>query len=150
MEGVSDNQYQKVGTKKPNPWGLHDLHGNVMEWVLDQYDPKGYAAWGAEALNPWAKPSTLWGRTARGGSWFDDAVELRSSARRPSKDQWKQTDPQLPKSLWYLTDAKWIGFRLVRPLRIPSPEEMYYIWNCGRPEELAARTAAAAAPAAAK
>jgi hypothetical protein len=47
-----------------------------------------------------------------------------------------------------LTDAKWIGFRLVRPLRIPSPEEMYYIWNCGRPEELAARTAAAAAPAA--
>ena len=54
-------------------------------------------------------------------------------------EQWKQTDPQLPKSLWYLPMHKWIGFRLVRPLRVPSPEEMYYVWNCGRPEELAKR-----------
>lgn len=141
MEGFSDNQYQKVGSLKPNPWGLYDMHGNVMEWVLDQYEAQGYAKLGAEANNPWAKPVTLWGRTARGGSWNDDPADLRSAARRPSKEAWKQTDPQLPKSIWYLTDARWIGFRLVRPLRTPSPEEMYYIWNCGRPEELAKKLA---------
>lgn len=142
MEGASDNQYHAVGTKKPNPWGLHDMHGNVMEWVLDQSSPEGHGAFGPEAANPWAKPTALWGRVAKGGSWNDDAPDLRSAARRASRDQWKQTDPQLPKSIWYLTDAKWIGFRLVRPLRTPSPEEMYYIWNCGRPEELAAKMSA--------
>jgi formylglycine-generating enzyme required for sulfatase activity len=141
MEGYGDNQYQKVGLKKPNPWGLHDMHGNVMEWVLDQHSADGHRAFGTVATNPWAKPTTLWGRAAKGGSWFDDAVDLRSAARRSSKEQWKNTDPQLPKSIWYLTDVKWIGFRLVRPLRIPTPEEMYVYWNIGRPEDLAKRTA---------
>jgi formylglycine-generating enzyme required for sulfatase activity len=142
-EGFSDGQYHMVGTKKPNPWGLHDMHGNVLEWVLDQYDADAYKDWSAGVSDPWVKPTTLWGHACRGGSWYDDAVDARSAARRASREQWKQTDPQLPKSMWYLTDAKWIGFRLVRPLRIPSPEEMYYIWNCGRPEELAKKLAEA-------
>ena len=133
----TEEQYQKIGTRKPNPWGLHDMHGNVVEWVLDQYDAEGYKKWGAEVSNPWNKPSTLWGRACRGGSYSDNADALRSAARKFSKEAWKSTDPQLPKSIWYLTDAKWIGFRLVRPLRTPSPEEMHYIWNCGRPEGLA-------------
>ncbi|MGI8604138.1 MAG: SUMF1/EgtB/PvdO family nonheme iron enzyme [Verrucomicrobiales bacterium] len=136
-EGVSNNQYHKIGTRKPNPWGLHDMHGNVLEWVLDQYDGAGYKKWAAGVSNPWEKPVTLWGRACRGGSWDDDALNCRSAARRASIEQWKQQDPQLPKSMWYLTDARWIGLRLVRPLRVPSPQEMFYIWNCGRPEELA-------------
>jgi len=135
IEGYSDNQYQKVGTRKPNPWGLFDMHGNVMEWVLDQFSAQRHVEFGPEANNPWLKPTTLWGRVAKGGSWYDDPPALRSAARRASVEQWKQTDPQLPKSIWYLTDAKWIGFRLVRPLRVPSPEEMHAIWSCGRPEE---------------
>jgi len=40
-------------------------------------------------------------------------------------------DPQLPKSVWYHSDAQWVGFRLVRPLKVPSPEEMQKYWTSG-------------------
>ena len=42
FEQNSDFKYQKVGKKKPNPWGLYDICGNVVEWCLDQYDPDYY------------------------------------------------------------------------------------------------------------
>ncbi len=128
----SPDSYQQVGKKKPNPWGLHDMLGNVVEWVLDQYSPGTYAANGAGATNPWVKPSTLYPRVARGGSWYDNPEDLRCAARKASSPAWKQQDPQLPKSIWYHTDAKWLGFRLCRPLKVPTPEEMFEIWNCGR------------------
>jgi formylglycine-generating enzyme required for sulfatase activity len=131
----SPNGYQKVGQKKPNPWGLHDMHGNVVEWVLDQFDPGTYATWSSQGVaNPWQRPRTLYPHTVRGGSWDDNPEDLRSAARRGSKESWKQQDPQLPKSIWYHTDTKWLGFRLCRPLRIPTPEEMLEVWNSGRPE----------------
>jgi formylglycine-generating enzyme required for sulfatase activity len=123
----SKGKYQKVGTKKPNAWGLYDMLGNVMEWTLDQYEP--YRA--NPATDPWAKPRQAYPISARGGSWMDPASSVRCAARTPSDPSWKQQDPQMPKSIWYETDAQGLGFRLVRPLKIPSPEEMYKYWNSG-------------------
>ncbi|MEZ5299596.1 MAG: SUMF1/EgtB/PvdO family nonheme iron enzyme [Verrucomicrobiales bacterium] len=118
--------------KKPNPWGLYDMHGNVMEWCLDQYKPNAYETYTAGQVNPWITPTDLYPRVARGGSWYDDPDALRSANREASDKNWKRTDPQLPQSIWYHTDAQWLGFRLVRPLEIPTPEEMYEAWFIGR------------------
>lgn len=121
----SDERYQKVGKKKPNPWGLHDMHGNVAEWVLDKYEPDFYQKFSLDKaeLNPVCIPDLEYPRIVRGGSWDDDAPALRSAARLGSNEDWKQQDPNLPQSAWYLTDAQGVGFRIIRPLRVPSAEE---------------------------
>ena len=50
----------------------------------------------------------------RGGCYNDDASELRCAARRHSDyEAWLKTDPQNPKSIWWLSDIKGIGFRVV-------------------------------------
>lgn len=120
----SRGKYQRVGQKKPNPWGLHDMHGNVAEWVLDAYDPNYYQQLaGKTTTRPFNPPRSLYPRVVRGGSWDDDADRLRSAARRGSDPSWKQQDPQLPQSIWYHTDATFVGFRVIRPLREPTAEE---------------------------
>ncbi|MBK5291949.1 MAG: SUMF1/EgtB/PvdO family nonheme iron enzyme [Acidobacteriia bacterium] len=124
----SNGKYQQVGAKKPNAWGLHDMHGNVMEWTLDQYAQ--YAPdTSARPLLDWVRSTKPYPHVARGGSWNDDQKRLRCGARAASDQSWKMQDPQLPKSIWYHTDAQWLGFRLVRPLRTPSAEQMQEYWN---------------------
>ena len=126
----SDGEYHQVGQKKPNPWGLYDMHGNVAEWVLDQYTPDGYPESSAKLLvNPLVVPTKLYPRVVRGGSWDDDPDRLRSAARDYSRPEWKAQDPQIPKSIWYFTDALHVGFRVVRPLVEPSPEERAEKWD---------------------
>lgn len=128
----SDWKYQKVGTKKPNPWGLYDMHGNVSEWTLDQYDPNYYALFLDQiAQDPWNKATKPYPHAVRGGSWQDDPEMLRSANRIASDATWKIQDPQLPKSIWYHTDAQFLGFRVVRPLKTPTPEEMHAYWHSG-------------------
>jgi formylglycine-generating enzyme required for sulfatase activity len=131
----SSGKYQPVATKQPNAWGLYDMLGNVMEWTLDQYGPYGTASaaggGGGSLSNPTVKSTQPYPHAVRGGSWNDPASALRCSARVPSDSTWKQQDPQLPKSIWYMTDAQWLGFRLIRPGKIPSAEEMYGYWNSG-------------------
>ena len=127
----SNGKYQKVATKKPNAWGLYDMLGNVMEWTLDQYAPYSSSA----QVNSWVRATKPYPHAVRGGSWNDDANMLRCAARVASDPSWKQQDPQLPKSIWYHTDAQWLGFRLVRPAKIPSAGEMYQYWNSGVEED---------------
>lgn len=120
----SDDKYHKVGEKKPNPWGLYDMHGNVAEWVLDQYVPDAYQKFAGKTVkNPIVPVTKEFPVVVRGGSWMDDPEMLRSAARRASHPDWKMQDPQIPQSIWYLTDAPFVGFRVVRPLRLPTEEE---------------------------
>jgi formylglycine-generating enzyme len=127
-----------VGSKQPNPWGLHDMHGSVMEWTIDGYTADGYQALAGkpgplsmvEAIQ-W--PTSLDKRVVRGGGWQDSPAALRSAARVSSADMaWKETDPNIPKSPWWYTDdpARTVGFRIVRsyqPLDEPTIQKFYEI-----------------------
>ncbi len=126
----SDSTSHKVGLKKPNPWGLYDMHGNVAEWTLDKYDASTYANRSRKPThNPFVKPDKTYPRTLRGGSWLDKVNMLRSTSRKASTKKWKLRDPQIPKSKWWHTDAPFIGFRIVRPYKTPSKEEQRIYWK---------------------
>ena len=126
--GNSDRRYRKVAQLEPNAWGLFDLHGNVTEWTLDAY--ADYAALGEGELlvDPIAWPQREFPRSVRGGSWQDEPAALRCAARRGSQLSWKRMDPQIPQSVWYHTNARFLGFRVVRPLTEPPVEEQAKYW----------------------
>lgn len=130
----SNDRYQKTGSKKPNKWGLRDMHGNVAEWVLDSYVPDAYGKRsGLSVKDPLVIVPGV-PHIVRGGSWEDDPDGLRSAARRASTPAWNRQDPQNPKSIWYLTDGGMIGFRVVRPMNIPDVMTMHRLWNFSRGE----------------
>ena len=125
-----DEVTHPVGLKDPNGFGIHDLHGNVAEWTLDQYDEGFYATFDGDAvLDPWAQPTRLHPRTVKGGAYDDDADALRCAARQESSHTWKRRDPQIPKSMWWNTDSQFVGFRLVRPHAEPPPVEQAAFWS---------------------
>ena len=133
----SDEAYHEVGLKKPNPWGLYDMHGNVAEWVLDQHTADFYGSQADQvANNPLAIPTELYPRVVRGGSWDDPAEMLRSAARNGSSEEWKEQDPQIPQSIWFHTDALGVGFRIVRPLLEPTAEQRAAKWDKTEPVQI--------------
>lgn len=119
----SDNRYHKVGEKQPNAWGLYDMLGNVGEWVLDQYTETYFTTIDDKANNPLIEPTNRYPRTVKGGTYQDEAKELRSANRTKSDPVWNRRDPQIPKSKWWNADAPFIGFRIIRPLKQPTAEE---------------------------
>jgi formylglycine-generating enzyme required for sulfatase activity len=97
--------------------GLRDVVGNAAEWCLDQYEKDIYGSFAAEklALGPVNLPTTKrWSHVTRGGSYLDRTAECRSAARRASDPKWQKSDPQRPQSIWWLPDAEFVGFRVVR------------------------------------
>jgi formylglycine-generating enzyme required for sulfatase activity len=115
----TDSDPQACGQKKPNPWGLYDVYGNVSEYCLDEYQKDYYSKFSltTATLQPVNIPGNKrFGHVVRGGSWVDDAATCRSAARRFSDKSWIKLDPQRPQSIWWLTSADFVGFRVVRPL----------------------------------
>lgn len=124
----SNQVYHKVGQKLPNPWGLYDMLGNLLEWTLDHYDENAYAHYTNE--NPRVPANNLrYPKVLRGGSYEEDAQNLVATKRFNSDPIWNRRDPQIPKSKWWLTEAKQVGFRLVRPFKQPSEQEVNDFFN---------------------
>jgi formylglycine-generating enzyme required for sulfatase activity len=115
----ADDKTHKVGTKKANPWGLHDMHGNVAEWCLDLYQKDFYSKFPLDkpTIEPFNPPTNKrYPYVARGGSWTQAAEKCRSGARNMSDKEWLRRDPQRPQSIWWMTDADFVGFRVVCPV----------------------------------
>ncbi|MEE9394945.1 MAG: SUMF1/EgtB/PvdO family nonheme iron enzyme [Planctomycetota bacterium] len=91
----SNDSPQAVGSKIPNSLGLYDMHGNASEWV---YGRDGEFV-------------------QKGGCFWDEPELLHASARTAYDESWQMTDPQLPKSQWWLSDAPFAGLRIVRDFK---------------------------------
>jgi formylglycine-generating enzyme required for sulfatase activity len=94
----SGSETHLVGQKKPNPWGLYDIHGNVWEWVQDRWHDKHEGA--LSNGSAWEDGGGS-SRVVRGGSWVNNARNCRSAARG-----WVDTGDR----------CKFVGFRLLRKL----------------------------------
>ena len=111
--GNSANRTQGPDAVKANPFGLKNMLGNVMEYCSDWYAEDAYESLQDGVIDP-AGPKKGSEHVVRGGHYNDDASRLRTAARSHTRhDDWLRTDPQNPKSIWWYSDVKGIGFRVV-------------------------------------
>jgi formylglycine-generating enzyme len=115
----SRSRTQLPTEREPNPFGLFNMYGNVREFCADWYDANILASYPADRVttDP-TGPETGKERVVRGGSFRSEAVNLRSAARDHTRhNQWLRSDPQMPRSVWWYSDATDVGFRVVREFR---------------------------------
>jgi formylglycine-generating enzyme required for sulfatase activity/nitrate/TMAO reductase-like tetraheme cytochrome c subunit len=108
----SRNKTQEPSAVKTNPFGLKNMLGNVMEYCADKYDPEAYSKRGDNTVNPDSTEGDEW--VVRGGNYASDASDVRCASRDYTRHEaWLKTDPQQPKSIWWYSDIRGIGFRIV-------------------------------------
>jgi len=104
---------QESSFVKTNPFGLKNTTGNVLEYCSDFYTEDAYSKTGTTVTDP-KGPESGEEHVIRGGNYSYDAKDLRSAARGFTRTaDWLKTDPQQPKSIWWYSDIKGIGFRVV-------------------------------------
>lgn len=112
----ADDHTHKVAEKKANPWGLYDIYGNVAEWCIDYYEKDYYSKFPSDkaTTQPVNMPRNVrYAYVVRGGSWSQGPDKCRSATRMFSDKDWLRRDPQRPQSIWWMTDADFVGFRVV-------------------------------------
>lgn len=98
---------------KSNPFGLKHMLGNVAEFCADYYSPDIYSEYSNGVVDP-VGPVSGEEYVIRGGSFNADAADIRAADREYTRTtQWLKTDPQMPKSIWWYSDAIHVGFRVV-------------------------------------
>lgn len=136
----SDEGPAAVGTKKPNAFGLHDMHGNAAELTVNRFREDGYGELGNSPLV--AVKATDWTGsgdpcTVRGGSWEMDPEVLRSASRLGSDDEeWKSEDPNFPRSPWWYTSdpARGVGMRVFRSYQPLDDKTIAKFWETSSEE----------------
>ncbi|MCP4309892.1 MAG: SUMF1/EgtB/PvdO family nonheme iron enzyme [Bacteroidetes bacterium] len=101
------------GNIEANPFGLKNMLGNAAEYCLDWYAEDAYSKLQDGATNPWGSEKGE-EHVVRGGSFNSEISEVRCAARDYTKSvDWMKTDPQMPKSIWWLSDCNCVSFRVV-------------------------------------
>ena len=104
---------QPPGKVEPNPFGLRNMLGNAAEYTADWYAEDAYSRLADGEKDP-KGPSMGTERVIRGGYFRSDAALVRSAARDYTRTaDWLKSDPQMPKSIWWLSDCNYISFRVV-------------------------------------